>query len=479
MAYRIEDLINDPFLETHSLTPGVGESREIIWAHVCELSDPWNWLGDGALVMTTGLAIPSSAVDQVAYVEQCHAVGITAVTIGEGMSAPPIAAETLQRAHELGFPVLSTTHNMPFITLAQAASTANTKQTKQRLETAEHIYDALTRHLTGGNVTPLLTEIGELLDGTLKTVTPTDSSGRNAEDALMHEWRSVIPLANSSQLALEFTSLTGRAPHKLLLQYASAAVTTLMAINSASRRREVAQGSLLFSRLLDDAIDSETAQEMIAPHQIQPAYRIVTWRSDATSEQIESLGDALLANDIPHLSSTRENLLVLLIGKYPQDLSEVKAHIDANKIGASSTFTNIGEAQTAFRQARSALDFPSTTRLNRYENLHGFSPFLSNDTDQLQTTALEILQPLIDYDASRKTSLLFTLQIFLENNKNWSETSKRLHIHRQTLYARIARVHTLTGRDISSVAATSDFWMALQAASSLEMLNLESGHTNI
>ena len=64
MTYTVAELLGDPELATISLTPGVGEQREITWAHVCELADPWNWLGDGALVMTTGLDIPEAKISR-------------------------------------------------------------------------------------------------------------------------------------------------------------------------------------------------------------------------------------------------------------------------------------------------------------------------------------------------------------------------------------------------------------------------------
>ena len=81
MTYTVAELLGDPELATISLTPGVGEQREITWAHVCELADPWNWLGDGAQVMTTGLGIPEGEDQQVDYVERSHAAGIAAVSI--------------------------------------------------------------------------------------------------------------------------------------------------------------------------------------------------------------------------------------------------------------------------------------------------------------------------------------------------------------------------------------------------------------
>ena len=125
MTYTVAELLGDPELATISLTPGVGEQREITWAHVCELADPWNWLGDGAQVMTTGLGIPEGEDQQVDYVERWHAAGIAAVSIGEKMSAPPLSQGMLARAHELGFPVLETALHKPFVVLAQAVSYAN------------------------------------------------------------------------------------------------------------------------------------------------------------------------------------------------------------------------------------------------------------------------------------------------------------------------------------------------------------------
>lgn len=474
MSYTVADLTKDPHLGTVNLTPGVGELRPLTWAHVCELKDPWNWLGDGALIMTTGLAIPKDADEQVAYVEQSHAAGIASVAISEGMSAPPLSNEMLTRAEELGFPILSTALDIPFVALAKAVTQANFRQQQQRLTTAQRVYEALTRHLTKANLPALLDELGILLHGTFRVISTTEAAAPGDE-----AWRILMRIPTTPDLSLEFTSHGARIPDRSLLQYANAAVTGLIAIRQASRRRDAAQGAFLLSRLIDGRIDEDTAAELLDPHEIPSPYRVVAWRLNHAESRAESISHALAEHGLKHLYTVRETLIVFLVHGSPDNLASLEAMSDARKVGASAGFTQLREVRAAYRQTRAALDFPSMSRLNLYEDLHEFSPFLGAREEVLESAARGLLQPLIDNDAEKGTYLLLTLRVFLEENRNWKHTAARLHVHRQTLYARIARIEQLTGRDLSTVPAMSDFWLALQTASSLGLLDDIPTHTHI
>ena len=37
----------------------------VLWAHVCELADPTQWLGEGDLLMTTGIGIPAEKLPMI------------------------------------------------------------------------------------------------------------------------------------------------------------------------------------------------------------------------------------------------------------------------------------------------------------------------------------------------------------------------------------------------------------------------------
>ena len=58
MLQRVRDLIAIPELRSRLLSGAQGLDHKVRWAHVCELPDPTEWLGEGDVLMTTGLGIP-------------------------------------------------------------------------------------------------------------------------------------------------------------------------------------------------------------------------------------------------------------------------------------------------------------------------------------------------------------------------------------------------------------------------------------
>lgn len=154
MTFTVGSLLALPAARTVSLTPGVGEERAITWAHVCELREPWKWLGRGALVMTTGMGVPATTDDQCAYLAGMNAAGIAAVTVDEEMLETPITEPALAYAAHIGFPVLQTAHEVPFITLAMAVADAvRTEHAEHVMQQAEQLHGSLLlAELCGGSV---------------------------------------------------------------------------------------------------------------------------------------------------------------------------------------------------------------------------------------------------------------------------------------------------------------------------------------
>lgn len=65
--------------------------------------------------------------------------------------------------------------------------------------------------------------------------------------------------------------------------------------------------------------------------------------------------------------------------------------------------------------------------------------------DMTQTLLHPALQILLQYDRKNTTELYKTLCAFLDNEKNYLETAKALHVHRNTLKYRLGRIAELTG----------------------------------
>ncbi|MBL3687928.1 PucR family transcriptional regulator [Leucobacter zeae] len=140
MTFTVGSLLALPAAGTSSLTPGVGEERPITWGHVCELQEPWRWLGPGALVMTTGIGIPATTEDQCLYLDGMLGAGIAAVAVDEVMAETPFTPEALAHAGRIGFPVLETVHEIRFVTVAMAIAEAAQQEAAMRARRAERTH---------------------------------------------------------------------------------------------------------------------------------------------------------------------------------------------------------------------------------------------------------------------------------------------------------------------------------------------------
>jgi purine catabolism regulator len=71
--------------------------------------------------------------------------------------------------------------------------------------------------------------------------------------------------------------------------------------------------------------------------------------------------------------------------------------------------------------------------------------------------------PLVDHDRRSKPPLLPTLQAYLANAGRKAETARELHLNRQTLYNRLARIGELLGTDLDDPQTVLALSLALQA----------------
>ncbi|BAU71803.1 PucR family transcriptional regulator ligand-binding domain-containing protein [Metapseudomonas furukawaii] len=70
MPLNLRDLLGLPERRSRLLSGAAGLDRPVRWAHVCELPDPTEWLGEGDLLMTTGLGTPATAEEQRRYLHR-------------------------------------------------------------------------------------------------------------------------------------------------------------------------------------------------------------------------------------------------------------------------------------------------------------------------------------------------------------------------------------------------------------------------
>lgn len=93
-----------------------------------------------------------------------------------------------------------------------------------------------------------------------------------------------------------------------------------------------------------------------------------------------------------------------------------------------------------------------------YEHLLGLAAL-----DARRAHRSHVLGPLLEHDAAHGSELAHTLDAFLRQCGVLERAARELHVHVNTLRYRLAKIETLTGRDLSSMAARVDFFLALES----------------
>ena len=469
MTLTVRDLLALPEAGTRSLTPGVGESRAITWAHVCELAEPWQWLGQGALVMTTGLGIPESADGQRDYFTNMHAAGIAAVTIGADMSAPPLFPAALAHAASIGFPVLETGYEIRFIALATAVAEAAQRGRDRRITQTERMYAALSAHSIDDRIDSLLCRLGEVIGATL-TLRAHDRQHPVAHGKIEHvdPHTYLAPLHTLGEPELVFT-FAGTGPIEYsVLQHAAGIVSSALSLEEASRRGDWMYGSILLNNLVDGTVPIDLAQRLVTAHRLSPPFLLITCEASVSRNAFDAAQALFSSEHIPAIATIKDTHLLLLTGAHAAaDRALIGLSEAAGRVGVSATFSELEGLAGAARQAQIALSRTTESgaaEVVRFDAGAAPSLFLPSEPSQLRALAEQVLGPLQAYDQHRGTPLVLTLQVFLEENRSWVRAAERLFIHRQTLVARIARIESITGRDLNSMEDAAECWLAVRAA---------------
>ena len=473
MTVTVGSLLRQAELRTISLTPGVGEDREITWAHVCELPEPWRWLGPGALVMSTGIGIPTTTDEQCDYIAGLHEAGIAALAVDAEMLEVPLTRPTLAFAAQLGFPVLETANEIPFVMIAMSVADSARQDGTRRAQSTELLYAALGRHSVDAPIDDLLADLAQVLGGSLRLEHP-GTNGQAAPDRAEHSAPGRIRQTSSGALAVVLAghgspTLVWDGPGPTdpgLLQHAAGAVGSALAVKLAAHRNEWMHGSLLLADLCESSAPSGSAAHLVAVYGVEPPFVLAVAPSGDPRDLLNDVHEGFAAAGAPSLATIKDGqVLMLAHAGAACDRALASLAGDTIRIGVSAQFSDLEGLQTALRQARSAvIRNHRSGNVLRFEEHEATSLFLPQGTDQLRSIARQVLGPLTTYDEQRGTSLTHTLQVFLEENRSWVRASERLYVHRQTLIARMSRIEKIIDRDLSSMEDAAECWLAVQAA---------------
>ena len=492
MGITVAELVADPLLKTRVVAGHAGTGRQVAWAHACELAAPWEWLGQGDLVMTTGFPVPSGAAEQAAFVERMSSEGLAGVAIGEDMNAPPLSPEMLAAADRLGFPVLVTAYEVPWVALSRAVVHANRREEQEQLSRMVRMYDRVRRAaIEGHDAARLLDDLAAELDcdlhvvghdgaGTFPGAAPPSAALRtelaaelaarsSAPPAVLRLQRGtcpalVVPVPSTRAALLVVAPRHGDEPSLALLQHVATIVALEVEKLTAEREHRRRIGSELLASIVEGRIDGAVAASQLELHGLRGDALVVA-ALERSGPMRSDMHSRLADRGVPHVLLRRgETLLVVLDadGAGVDRLLELAGR-DAYVGLSSRPVAGVGRVPDAVREARLALRAARAGGRRVVGYGENDEPFMPRTVAEATAVVERILGPLLEYDREHSSELVHSLEEFLRANRSWQRAAETLYVHKQTLVYRMKRVEELTGRRLDDTAHVAELWFALQA----------------
>ena len=122
------------------------------------------------------------------------------------------------------------------------------------------------------------------------------------------------------------------------------------------------------------------------------------------------------------------------------------------------------ELEASLQQARQALSATSVEgqHVLHFRELSSMRHALMHFTASQQAMLTSVLDPVLHAGPQAET-LLETLTVFVQHHGSWSDASRQLGVHRQTLAKRIDLVEQLLGLSLQSADDRATIWLALRS----------------
>ncbi|MBT2446575.1 PucR family transcriptional regulator [Streptomyces sp. ISL-43] len=492
-ALRVHDLVRSPGLQLRVLAGEDGLHRPVSWAHVSELEDPSPWLLGAELIMTTGIAIPRTAVRQRAYIERLADAGVSALALSAHLHVPPLRQEFLSTADERSLPVLELPLQVPFIAVAQEVAAALQAGARRQPGAQLQVFGAL-RWLAAEDLTAaeLFRRLERLSGYSLYLCTPAGGpllpgvpvpAARHA--ALLPDSADpaptvpggyVLPVPAPGRPAGYLLALErqgdrrgeGVEPAGLGVVQHIATVAALQ-VSMVRHERETLrrQGAETLAELLQDALDPDTARRHLTrlgfTAEAAALLAVLDGADDGPLDDA-AVVQALDDSAVPHLVLRRRDGLYVLLADSPQARSALTA-VPRTRAGVSRPFTPGATLGLARREAVLALRRAGASG----ESMVVFSDdmterWLHDDPSVLHGLVDQVLGAVLRYDTEHGSALLLSTLTWLERDRSTEEAARALHIHPNTLLYRLRRFAGLSGKNLSSTADLTEVWLALRAA---------------
>lgn len=496
-----------------------GLDKQIRWVHVAEARDIANVVRGGELLISEGGLFKGQTVDDRRLIAELAERQIAALVIELGTVFSSIPRHLIEECRECGVTLIALHLPVPFIEVTEAIHTQIVNHRITLLNAAEQLQIRLTNLvLEGGGMPDLLPVIAEAVgnpvvyerEGGGFAYTAYDSVG---EREFAAAWESFNRSLEGAPEALEVPLIIAGTRHgrlvslglqrlfreadKVALERAAgiAALEVMRENNdhSSARTHRRFLTSLLHGEIAPFVAEQRAAASGFSAAILMPGAVRRALHHRARPSAVEDRLWHQLWDDVISELQTRHAVVMVDPGTSAEP-TLVMLGLDevANRAKVARRFTDIvrdvalrhlGDAdgaviclgpavhtwQAAVEGLEISLDAMDGALQCPPKPWHDATDLdldrllwsLRGNPD-LERFARLRLENLVKHDRQRRTQLVKTLQVLLEQNGQKAETARALHLERQSLYNRVERIESLLGVDLADPDVRLGLHLALR-----------------
>ncbi|QYX81105.1 PucR family transcriptional regulator [Streptomyces akebiae] len=499
--------------------------RTVRWVHAGEVPNIASLLKGGELLLTTGYGLGTRPADQRAFVRTLAERGISALVVELGPRFARLPAALVETARSAGLPLVQLHREVAFVTVTEEIHTEIVNGHYALLQQAEEVHRRCTEALLGGGGVPqvlgILADFSgnpvflETPDGQLLYAAgtgPADTDPLQVWEGLRDRHQDEPPAGSTlvdvpgggpgtGSVRARLVLLPVVAPLAPVHRMAAERAAGILAVVLMQARQEEELAARGRGDFLTDLAEGRVRAED-APAQARvlgfkpgagPLLPVVMRLADGLSPGggwavlARAVAEELASVGVPVLLGVRpvEGRVPLLLGLRAEPERQAVADKVASALragveragmqrpggrppvvvvgvpggwaAASAGLRHAAETATA---AQGLADRPwyDARRLDIDLLL-----WRLRDHPDLAAFVDRAIGPLRDHDDRAKPPLLPTLETYLAHAGRKAETARELHLNRQTLYNRLARIGELLGTDLDDPQAVLALSLALRA----------------